>query len=79
MLSEMYSSNPVPANHLGNIAMGASRADMDLAFRMFLSKSSEVAVFRIRIILMRIRIRIHGSASVMMDPDPDSDKDLDQR
>ena len=68
MLSEMYSSNPVPANHLGNIAMGASRADMDLAFRMFLSKSSEVAVFRIRIILMR-----------MMDPDPDSDKDLDQR
>ena len=77
MLSEMYSSNPVPANHLGNIAMGASRADMDLAFRMFLSKSSEVAVFRIRIILMRIRI--HGSASVMMDPDPDSDKDLDQR
>ncbi len=77
MLSEMYSSNPVPANHLGNIAMGASRADMDLAFRMFLSKSSEVAVFRIRIILMRIRI--HGSASVMMDPDPDSDKDLDPR
>ena len=77
MLSEMYSSNPVPANHLGNIAMGASRADMDLAFRMFLSKSSEVAVFRIRIILMQIRI--HGSASVMMDPDPDSDKDLDPR
>ena len=77
MLSEMYSSNPVPANHLGNIAMGASRADMDLAFRMFLSKSSEVAVFRIRIILMRIQI--HGSASVMMDPDPDSDKDLDPR
>ena len=77
MLSEMYSSNPVPANHLGNIAMGASRADMDLAFRMFLSKSSEVAVFRIRFILMQIRI--HGSASVMMDPDPDSDKDLDPR
>ena len=42
MLSEMDLSNPVLTNHLGNIAMGASRSDMDLAFRTFLSKSSEV-------------------------------------
>ena len=42
MLSEMDSSQPILTNHLGNIAMGASRSDMDLAFRTFLSKSSEV-------------------------------------
>jgi len=42
MLSEMDSSHPVLTNHLGNIAMGASCSDMDLAFRTFLSKSSEV-------------------------------------
>ena len=42
MLSEMDSSNPNLTNHLSNIAMGASRADMDLAFRTFLSKSSKV-------------------------------------
>ena len=42
MLSDMDSSLPVLTNHLGNIAMGASRSDMDLAFRTFLSKSSEV-------------------------------------
>ena len=40
MLSEMDSSNPMLSNHLNNIAMGASRADMDLAFQT--SKSSEV-------------------------------------
>ena len=38
----MDSSQPILTNHLGNIAMGASRSDMDLAFRTFLSKSSEV-------------------------------------
>ena len=42
MLSEMDSSQPILTNYLGNIAMGASRADMDLAFRTFLSKSSEI-------------------------------------
>ena len=42
MLSEMDSSHPILTNHLGNIAMGTSRSDMDLAFRTFLSKSSEV-------------------------------------
>ena len=42
LLSEMDSSNPVHTNHLENIAVRASRSDMDLAFRTFLSKSSEV-------------------------------------
>ena len=42
MLSEMDPSSPLLSNNLNNIAMGASRADMDLAFRTFLSKSSEV-------------------------------------
>ena len=42
MLSEMDSSHQVLTNHLGNIAMGVSRTNMDLAFRTFLSKSSEV-------------------------------------
>ncbi len=42
MLSEMDSSSPLLSNNLNNNAMGASRADMDLAFRTFPSKSSEV-------------------------------------
>lgn len=41
MTSEMDSSGPLLTNYLGNAAMGASKADMDLAFRTFLS------VFRI--------------------------------
>jgi len=41
MMSEMDSSGPLLTNYLGNVAMGASKADMDLAFRTFLS------VFRI--------------------------------
>lgn len=42
MLSEMDSSGALITNYLGNIAMGSSKADMDLAYRTFLSKSSEV-------------------------------------
>ena len=42
MMSEMDSSGPLLTNYLGNVAMGASKADMDLAFRTFLSKSSEL-------------------------------------
>ena len=42
MLSEMDSSGALITNYLGNIAMGSSKADMDLAYRTFLSKSSKV-------------------------------------
>ena len=42
MMREMDSSEPLLTNYLNNVAMGASKADMDLAFRTFLSKSSEV-------------------------------------
>ena len=38
MLSEMDSTDALITNYLGNIAMGSSKADMDLAYRMFLPK-----------------------------------------
>ena len=40
--SKMDSSGPLLTNYLNNVAMGASKEDMDLAFRTFISKSSEV-------------------------------------